>query len=82
MKNLKVIAIITILLITTSAINLLAQGRQSNTRGAKAAYGFPSDYNYKAKKKKKSKKKKQRKTVISKGKAKQPLYRKKNPWAN
>lgn len=80
MKNLKVITIITIFLVTMSAVNLLAQGRQ--TSGARAAYGYPSDYNYKAKKKKKSKKKKQRKTVISKGKAKQPLYRKKNPWAN
>jgi hypothetical protein len=79
MKNLKVITIVTIFLIAMSAINVLAQGR---TSGARAAYGYPSDYNYKAKKKK-TKKKKQPKAVKSKkGKGKQPLYRKKNPWAN
>ena len=81
MKNLKVITIITIFLIVGSAINALAQGRESRTGSAKAAYGYPAG-EYKSVKKKKKKKKKQRKAKKSKSKkGKQPLYRNKNPWA-
>jgi hypothetical protein len=78
MKNLKVIAFITLFLVVLSATSLLAQRRSpSNTGGARAAYGYPvGEYNAK---KKKAKKKKQRKFK----KPKQPAaYRKKNPWAN
>jgi hypothetical protein len=79
MKNLKVIAIVTIFLIVASVIVTNAQGRQSRTSSAKAAYGYPTG-EYQTQKKKK--KKKQRKARKSKPKGKQPLYRKKNPWAN
>jgi len=79
MKNLKVITIITVLLVTLSSTSLLAQRRNpGNTRGAQAAYGFPTGQ-YKAKKKKQ---KKQRKVKKSKLKPSQPAYRKKNPWVN
>jgi hypothetical protein len=81
MKNLKVITIFTVFLIAMSGANLLAQGRQSNTSSARAAYGYPST-DFKAKKKKKTKKKKQRKATKKKTNSAQPLYRKKNPWAN
>ena len=80
MKNLKVITIFTIFLIAMSGSSLLAQGRQSNTSSARAAYGYPSS-DYKGKKKKSKKKTKQRKASKKKNST-QPLYRKKNPWAN
>lgn len=77
MKNLKVIAIITVFLVALSATSLLAQKRPSErTSSAKAAYGYPTE-KFKAKKKKKEKKRK-----APKRKAKTPLYRKKNPWAS
>ena len=81
MKNLKVITIFTIFLIAMSGSSLLAQGRQSNTSSARAAYGYPSS-DYKAKKKKKSKKKTKQRKATKKKNSTQPLYRKKNPWAN
>ena len=84
MKKLKVIAIFTVFLIVLSGSSLLAQGRQSNTSSARAAYGYPST-DYKAKKnKKKNKKKKKTKQrkATKKTNSTQPLYRKKNPWAN
>ena len=79
MKNLKVITIITVLLVTLSCTSLLAQRRNpGNTSSARAAYGFPTE-RYKTKKKKQ---KKQRKTKKNKAKPSQPAYRKKNPWVN
>ena len=58
MKNLKVITIITVLLVTLSSTSLLAQRRNpGNTSGARAAYGFPTE-RYKAKKKKQKKQRK------------------------
>ncbi|HET6541225.1 MAG TPA: hypothetical protein VFG46_12120 [Chryseolinea sp.] len=78
MKNLRVITIITVLLVTLSCTSLLAQRRNpGNTSSARAAYGFPTE-RYKAKKKKQ----KQRKAKKSKKKPSQPAYRKKNPWVN
>jgi hypothetical protein len=79
MKNLKVITIITVLLVTLSSTSLLAQRRNpGNTSGARAAYGFPTGQ-YKAKKKKQ---KKQRKVKARKKKPSEPAFRKKNPWVN
>jgi hypothetical protein len=79
MKNLKVITILTVFLVTLSSASVLAQRRSpGNTSSARAAYGFPTGQ-YKAKKKKQ---KKQRKAKKSKKKPSQPAYRKKNPWVN
>jgi len=79
MKNFKVIAVIIVFLMAISATSLLAQGRQTRTRGAKAAYGYPTGEFKSTKKKKKLK---QRKSPKRKSKGAEPLYRKKNPWAN
>lgn len=79
MKKLKVITIITIFLIVGSAINVLAQGRESRSGSAKAAYGYPTGEYKSVKKKKKKKQRKAKKSKSKKGK--QPLYRNKNPWA-
>jgi len=75
MKDLKTVSILIFFLVVMSATSLLAQGRQTRTSSAKAAYGYPADH--KAKKKKKSKKRK-----APKKKGKQPLSRKKSPWVN
>jgi hypothetical protein len=82
MKNLKVITILTVLIVTLSCTSLLAQRRNpGNTSSARAAYGFPNGQ-YKAKKKKQKKQKKKRKAKKNKMKPSQPAYRKKNPWVN
>jgi hypothetical protein len=80
MKNLRVITVIIVLLVTLSSTSLLAQRRNpGNTSGARAAYGFPTE-RYKAKKKKQ---KKQRKVKArKKKKSAEPAFRKKNPWVN
>lgn len=78
MKDLKVIIIATIFLVVASGTSLIAQGRQTRTAAAKAAYGYPTG-EFKVKKKQKHRKKKHKK---AKAKNKQPAYRKKNPWAN
>jgi len=61
-------------LIAMSATSLLAQGRQTRTSSARAAYGYPTEY--------KSKKKKKKQRKAPKRKAATPLFRKKNPWVN
>jgi hypothetical protein len=78
MKDLKVIIVAAIFLVVVSGSSLMAQGRQTRTAAAKAAYGYPTG-EFKAKKKKKHRKKRQK---SAKAKNKQPAYRKKNPWAN
>ncbi len=77
MKNLKVIAIILVFLITIPATSLLAQHRKApKTSSGRAAYGYPAESKSKKKHKKKSK------SYRAKAKSKQPLDReKKNPWA-
>jgi len=77
MKNLKVIAVMTLFLLAMSATSLLAQNRHGRTSGAKAAYGYPT-----AEFSSKKKKKKQKKHKAAKRRGTQPLYRKKNPWVN
>ena len=78
MRNLRIIVILTAFLIGVSALNVLAQRRPERTRSANATYGYPAGQ-FKAKKaKKKKKQKKQRKSP----KRNEPLFRKKNPWAN
>jgi len=78
MRNLGFITILTILIVGLSSSTGLAQRRAERTRSANATYGYPQGQ-YKAKKsKKKKKQKKQRKQP----KRNEPLYRKKNPWAN
>jgi hypothetical protein len=76
MKDLKTLGILIIFLVAMSATSLLAQGRQTRTSSAKAAYGYPADH------KVKKKKKKAKKSKTPKKKGKQPLYRKKSPWVN
>jgi hypothetical protein len=80
MKNLTVITIFIAFLAALSSSDVMAQRRAENTRAAEAAYGYPAG-GYKPKKKVKKKKQKQKKQKKSKKKGKQPLYRKKNPWA-
>ncbi|HEX6892118.1 MAG TPA: hypothetical protein VF141_15530 [Chryseolinea sp.] len=74
MKNLQIIAIITLFLVSMSATSN-AQRRDSRTRSAQAAYGYPSEFKASKKKAKKQKK-------AARRKAKSPLYRKKSPWVN
>ena len=76
MKDLKVIPIFTVFFIALSATSPLAQGKQTKTSSAKAAYGYPTEFNSKSKKKKT----KQRKAPKRKTKA--PINRQKNPWAS
>jgi hypothetical protein len=76
MKDLKIITILAVFFMVFSATSLLAQGKQTKTSSAKAAYGYPTEYNSKSKKKKK----KQRKAPKRKTKA--PINRQKNPWAS
>jgi len=52
-----------------------AQNRDSRTRSAQAAYGYPAEFKTSKKKAKKQKK-------AARRKAKAPLYRKKSPWVN
>jgi hypothetical protein len=80
MNNLTVITIVIALLFALSSNDVQAQRRAENTRAAEAAYGYPAG-GYKSKKKSKKKKQKQKKQKPAKKKGKQPLYRKKNPWA-
>ena len=81
MKKLTVILIFAAFLAAFSSSDTQAQRRPENTRSAEAAYGYPAG-GYKPKKKvKKKKQKKQKKQKSAKKKGKQPLYRKKNPWA-
>ena len=75
MKNLRIIAIITLFLISISATSVKAQGRSSRTRSAQAAYGYPAEF-------KASKKKAKRQKKAARRKAKAPMYRKKSPWVN
>jgi hypothetical protein len=78
MRNLGIISILIITFVGLSSGNALAQRRPERTRSANATYGYPQGQ-YKAKKsKKKKKQKKQRKST----RRNEPLYRKKNPWAN
>ena len=77
--KLQVVIILTIFLVAMSTATILAQGRQSRTGSAKAAYGFPSERYSTKKKSKKKKKKKQRKPP---NKNASPLYRKRDPWVN
>lgn len=74
MKNLKVLSIFILILIAIPATNLMAQRNASKTSSGRAAYGYPSL----SKSKKKVKKKKSK---PSKRKTKQPIDRKKSPWA-
>jgi len=76
MKNLRIIAIITFLLLAMSLTGK-AQNRDSRTRSAQAAYGYPSEFRASKKKAKKQKK-------VARRKAKTPRYRteKKSPWVN
>ena len=76
MKNFRLIAIITVFLIGIS-VSGKAQNRDSRTRSAQAAYGYPSEFRASKKKAKKQKK-------AAKRKAKAPRYRneKKSPWVN
>lgn len=76
MKDLKFIVIITVFFITMSSTNLFAQGRQTRTSSAKAAYGYPTEYNSKKKKKKKQPRK------APKRKKKTPISKQKSPWVN
>jgi len=79
MKNMKIIVLLVVFLVTLTSIDVLAQRKNpGNTSSARAAYGFPTGQ-YKAKKKKQ---KKQRKVKARKKKPSQPAYRKKNPWVN
>jgi hypothetical protein len=80
MRKLQVVILFTIFLMAMSAVTLLAQGNPSRTRGAQAAYGYPTE-RYSTKKKSKKKKKKHRQPA-KKNKNAAPLYRKKNPWVN
>ncbi|HTE32317.1 MAG TPA: hypothetical protein VK666_18175 [Chryseolinea sp.] len=81
MRKLQVVIIFTLFLIAMSAVTLLAQGNPTRTRGAKAAYGYPTE-RYSPKKAKKSKKKKKHRQPAKKNKNAAPQYRKKNPWVN
>jgi hypothetical protein len=74
MKNLQIIAIITLFLVSMSA-TCKAQKRDSRTRSAQAAYGYPAEFKASKKKAKKQKK-------AARRKAKAPAYRKKSPWVN
>jgi len=81
MKHLTVITILLAILCAFSSNDAKAQRRAENTRAAEAAYGYPAG-GYKPKKKSKKKKQKRKKEKpAKKKKGKQPLYRKKNPWA-
>jgi len=75
MKDLKIVTILTLALIVISASKPLAQARQSRTGSAKAAYGYPTEFNTK------SKKKKEKKRKAPKRKTKAPITRQRNPWA-
>jgi hypothetical protein len=76
MKNLPIIAILTLFLVAVS-VSGKAQNRDSRTRSAQAAYGYPAEFKASKKKAKKQKK-------AARRKAKAPLYRneKKSPWVN
>jgi hypothetical protein len=74
MKNLQIIAIITLFLVSISA-TCNAQNRDARSRSAQAAYGHPAEFKASKKKAKKQKKSARRK-------AKAPLHRKKSPWVN
>jgi hypothetical protein len=74
MKNLQIIAIITLFLVSMS-VTCKAQKRDSRTRSAQAAYGYPAEFKASKKKAKKQKK-------AARRKAKAPAYRKKSPWVN
>jgi hypothetical protein len=76
MKNLKFVTFLTVLVVAISCTNLLAQGRDSRSGSAQAAYGYSTKSKPKVKKKKKQRKSPKRKSKAA------PLYRKKNPWAN
>lgn len=76
MRDIKFVTIITIFLITMSSTSVFAQGRQTRTSSAKAAYGYPSEFNSKKKKKKKQQRQ------ATKKKKKQPISRQKSPWVN
>jgi len=76
MKNLQIITIITLFLISLSATSHAQGRRDGRTRSAQAAYGYPSEFKTSKKKAKKQKK-------AAKRKAKTPINRnKKSPWVN
>lgn len=78
MRKLQFVTLFAIFLMVMSASTLFAQGRDTRTGSAKAAYGYPAE-RFSAKKKKAKKRKKQPKT---RNKKSTPLYRKKSPWVN
>ena len=53
MKDLKIITILTVFFIALSATSPLAQGKQTKTSSAKAAYGYQTEFKSNSKKKKK-----------------------------
>ena len=74
MKKLPIIFLITLLLVSISR-NALAQ-RDTRSRSAQAAYGYPAEFKSSKKKAKKQKK-------AARRKAKTPINRnKKSPWVN